>query len=221
MVFLLCKYFLTNVCSKVVKLLDKRNIMVTSVDFVRFTWLIKKADREIEEEEEDNDDDAEGGEDVNYDNIKHIQPVEDGERYYTNPTIWIGVLPNSLTGAVAHESSEDIRAFLESLHVLNVETAYRESTYKTFSDHGPTLYPPSDDGEALKDVIDNVSVPLSIPIASRTTALQGTLGPYFHVGKKLYAITVRHIFFWPDEDSQLYHYNGMFLLDTLEHSRVF
>lgn len=85
---------------------------MSSVDFVRFTWLNKKADQEIEEDE---DDDAKEEEDVTYDDIPPIKPIEDGERHYTNPTIWIGVLPETLTGAVAHESSKDIRAFLDSL----------------------------------------------------------------------------------------------------------
>ena len=88
------------------------------MDFVRFTWLNKKADQEIEEEEDDDDDDgANEEEDVTYDEIPPIQPVEDGERHYTNPTIWIGVAPETLTGAVAHESSKDILAFLDSLQV--------------------------------------------------------------------------------------------------------
>ena len=57
--FSLRNNFLTNVCSKVVELLNQKNIKVSSVDFVRFTWLNKKADQEIEEEEEDDDDDDE------------------------------------------------------------------------------------------------------------------------------------------------------------------
>ena len=41
------------------ELLDQRNIEVSSVDFVRFTWLNKKEDQEIEEEDDDDDDDNE------------------------------------------------------------------------------------------------------------------------------------------------------------------
>jgi hypothetical protein len=198
-----------------VELLDQRNIRVSSVDFVRFTWLNKKEDQEIEEEEDVDEDDEEEEEDVNYDDIPPIQPVEDGERYYTNPTIWIGVLPETLTGAVAHESSRDIRAFLDALQVQNVDIAYRESVCKTLSGHGPALFSPvEDDGDPLKDVIDNVSVPLSLPIAGRKTNKQGTLGPYFRVGDKLYAITVRHNLFLRDGDNELYRYHSTFLLDN-------
>ncbi|KAI9430418.1 hypothetical protein H4582DRAFT_1860259 [Lactarius indigo] len=201
---------------QVVELLNQRNIRVSSVDFIRFTWLNKKVDQEIEEE----DNDAKEEEDVTYNDIPPIQPIEDRERHYTNPTIWIGVLPETLTGAVVHESSKDIFAFLNSLQVQNVDIAYRESVYKTLPGHGPALFRPVEDGDPLKDIIDNVSVPLSLPIAGCETTMQGTLGPYFHVGDKLYAITVRHVLF-PNEDNELYRYHGTFLLDTLENPRAF
>lgn len=57
-------------------LLDQRKIKVTSVDFVRFTWLNKHADREIS----DDDDDAKEEQDFSYDDIPRIQPVEYGDR---------------------------------------------------------------------------------------------------------------------------------------------
>lgn len=127
MAFSLRNNFLTNVYSKVVELLDQRSIRVSSVDFVRFTWLNKMVDREIEEEEEE-----EQKEYLTYDDIPFIQPVEYGERHYTNPTIWIGVVPGTLTGATAQKSSKDIRAFLDSLQVQNIDIAYRESVYRTW-----------------------------------------------------------------------------------------
>ncbi|KAI0247604.1 hypothetical protein BJV78DRAFT_1380229 [Lactifluus subvellereus] len=193
---------------QVVVLLDQKKIKVTSVDFVRFTWLNKHADREIEDDEDgDEDDDAKQEEDLNYDDIPRIQPVEYGDRYYTNPTIWIGVLPDTLTGGVAHDSSKDIRAFLDSLHVQNIDIAYRESLYQPLPGHGPALFPPVEDDGSLKDVIDNVSVALSLPIAGRKTTMQGTLGPYFRVGDKLYAITVRHNVFVLKGDNEEYHYH--------------
>jgi hypothetical protein len=216
--FSLCNNFLTNVRSKVVNLLDKRKIKVSSVDLVRFTWLNKTADQEIEEDDDDDDDDDDAKEegDVTYDDIPPIQPVEYGERHYTNPTIWIGILPKTLTGAVAHASSKDIRTFLDSLHVKNVDIAYRESMYKTLPGHGPALFHPVEALNPLADVIDNLSVPLSLPICGRKTTMQGTLGPYFCAGGKLYAITVRHNIFPPNGDNESYRYHGTFLLDTLE-----
>ncbi|CAL1713291.1 unnamed protein product [Somion occarium] len=173
------------------------------------TKLSSYSTKEIEEdedEEEDEEDDKEE-EEVAYDDIPLIQPVEDGERYYTNPTIWIGVLPETLSGAIAHESSKDIRAFLDSLEVQNIDIAYRESLYKALPGHGPALFAPVEDGDALKEVTDNVSVPLSLPIAGRRTTMQGTLGPYFRVGNTLYAITVRHNLFLLNGDNEPYHYH--------------
>ncbi|CAE6389034.1 unnamed protein product [Rhizoctonia solani] len=190
---------------QVVVLLDQKKIKVTSVDFVRFTWLNKHADREIEDDEND-DEDAEDEEDMNYDDTPRIQPVEYGDRHYTNPTIWIGVLPDTLTGSVAHDSSKDIRVFLDSLHVQNIDIAYRESLYQPLSGHGPALFPAVKDDGSLKDVIDNVSAALSLPIAGRKTTMQGTLGPYFRVKDKLYAITARHNVFVLKGDNEEYHY---------------
>lgn len=40
--------------------------------------------------------------------------------------------------------------------------------------------------------------------------MQGTLGPNFHVGNKLYAITVRHNVFLLDDDNDEYKYHGTF-----------
>ncbi len=76
--------------------------------------------------------------------------------------------------------------------------------------HGPALFLPVEDDNSLKDVVDNVSVALSIPIAGRKTTMQGTLGPYFCVGVKLYAITVRHNVFVLNEDNDEYRYHGAF-----------
>ncbi|KAI0667645.1 hypothetical protein C8Q78DRAFT_1071745 [Trametes maxima] len=196
---------------QVVVLLDQKRIKVTSVDFVRFTWLNQHEDREIEADEDDEDDeddkDDDTEEELKYDDIPRIQPVEYGNRHYTNPTIWIGVLPDTLTSGLAHDSSKDIRAFLDSLQVQNIDIAYRESLYRPLLSHGPALFPPVEDGDSLKDVIDNVSVALSLPIAGRTTTMQGTLGPYFRVGDKLYAITVRHNVFVLKGDNDDYYYH--------------
>ncbi|KAF7321492.1 hypothetical protein MKEN_00670000 [Mycena kentingensis (nom. inval.)] len=193
---------------KVVDLLDARKIKVTSVDFVRFTWLNKNKDQEIGDDDQDDDEDDDEDADVDYDDIPPIQPAEYGGRYHTNPTIWIGVVPETLTGAVAHESAKDIRTFLDSLPAHDIDIAYRESLYKTSPGHGPALFKPVEDGDPLKEVIDNVSVPLSLSIAGRKTTMQGTLGPYFHVGDKLYAITVRHNVFLREGDNELHRHHG-------------
>ena len=61
----------------------------------------------------------------------------------------------------------------------------------------------------VKDIIDNVSVALSIPIADSMTGEQGTLGPYFRAGYKLYAITAHNIFsLLIGTGIELYKYRG-------------
>ena len=56
-------------------------------------------DQEIQEEEDDDDDDAQN-DNLTYDDIAPIKPIEEGKRHTTDPTIWVGVLPDTLTGAV-------------------------------------------------------------------------------------------------------------------------
>lgn len=199
-------------------LLNQRDIKFTSVDFVRFTWLGKHVDREISSISSDDNDEEE--QDLSYDDIPRIQPVEYGDRHYTNPTIWIGVYPGTFTGAVMHNSAKDIRVFLDSLHVQKIDIVYRESIYMPLSG-GPVLFSPVEDDDSLKNVIDNVSVALSIPIAGLRTTMQGTLGPCFHVGDKLFAITARHNLFVLNGDNDEYRYHGVFWLRHLENPRAF
>ncbi|KAG8993826.1 hypothetical protein FRB90_000594 [Tulasnella sp. 427] len=111
---------------RTVELLDQRGIKLTSVDLVRFTWLKKSPKGEIK----DDNDNAKGDEDegdLDCDQSPTIKPGKGGIRYYTNPTIWIGVLPDTLTGAVAHESAKDILAVLQEHNMADVDIAYRES----------------------------------------------------------------------------------------------
>ena len=63
---------------------------------------------------------------VKYEDFTPIEPVEDGERHYTNPTIRLGVLPDTLTSSIARDSSLEIRAYPNSLKIQNVDIAYRE-----------------------------------------------------------------------------------------------
>lgn len=104
--------------------------MFTSIDLVRFTWFDKKPDdKEIQQQQEkevlgkDSDDD-EDAQNHNSD----ISPVEDGIRHTSNATIWINVLPNTLTGAVAHKAAMEILEYLkEEFGITNVDVAFRDS----------------------------------------------------------------------------------------------
>ncbi|KIJ11189.1 hypothetical protein PAXINDRAFT_177375 [Paxillus involutus ATCC 200175] len=192
---------------QVVELLNKRGIKLTSVDMVQFTWLDKKDDQEIQEEEDEDedDDDAQNDDNLTYDDIPPIKPIEDGKRHTTNPTIWVGVLPDTLTGAVAHESATEILGLLKELGIAgSVDVAYRESVAKFL--HGPDLFAPVSDLNPCKDIIDNLSTPLSLPIAGRKMKMQGTLGFYFRVRNDLYAATACHNVFPLNRDNEEYNY---------------
>jgi hypothetical protein len=195
--------------AKIVDLLNEKDIKTSAVDFVRFTWLDQRPGQVIDDGEEESDDAEDEIFDVNeYDKIAAITPVEDGDRFVSNPTVWIGVLPDSLTGTGAHDVAKGIRDYLNGLQVENIDIAFREKKFKFFS--GPALYRPVGEGDALEPVIDSVSVALSLSIQGFKTSMQGTLGPYFRVDKKLYAITVRHNLFPLDDDNEEYRFNRTF-----------
>ncbi|EJT98039.1 hypothetical protein DACRYDRAFT_96687 [Dacryopinax primogenitus] len=165
---------------KFVELLDDKEIRTTCIDFVKFTWLEKKKDGEVEVDEDEGENEA----------------YQDGDRHFSNPTIWVGVAPNTLTADTAFEATKAIRAFLNGLNVTDIDIAYRETVPK--SSVSPALFAPVGIVDHRKDFIDPVSVALSLPIAGLKTTMQGTIGPYFHVGNTLYAITVRHNLFLAD-----------------------
>jgi hypothetical protein len=176
-----------------------------------FTWLDENDDQEdLEEDEDEDEDDAQDGDDhsLNYDDIAPIKPVEYGTHHTTLPTIWVGVLPGTLTGAVAQESATEILELLEQHGITGVDVAYRESV--TGLSRGPDLFAPVSDHDPLKDVIDNLSTPLSLPIAGRDTTMQGTLGFYFRVENELYAGTARHVLFMDEEGNSTYKYVVLF-----------
>jgi len=118
--------------------------------------------QEIQEEEDDNDDVQDDN--LTYDDIPPIKPIKDGKCHTTDPTIWVGVLLDTLTGAVVHESATKILGLLKELGIASVDVAYRELVTKFL--HGPDLFAPASDLDLLKDVIDNLSTPLSLSIAS-------------------------------------------------------
>lgn len=195
---------MTNVRSKIVVLLNEKDVKTSAVDFVRFTWLNQRLGQVIDDKEEEDEifDVSE------YDKIAAITPVEDGDRFVSNPTVWIGMLPDSLTATGAHDVAKGIRDYLNGLQVENIDIAFREKKFKFLA--GPALYRPVEEGDALQTVIDDVSVALSLSIRGFKTSMQGTLGPYFRVDKKLYAITVRHNLFPLDDDNAEYRFNRTF-----------
>ncbi|KAH9847129.1 hypothetical protein C2E23DRAFT_527386 [Lenzites betulinus] len=203
------------------KFLIGDDIQVSSIDFVMFTWLEKLADREL-----DSEDEGEDGEDKREEVPEEEEdidaafaaltvgkptkpPVEDGKRIYSNATIWIGVLPETLNGARAFDLTTHIRAHLDGLNLTErVDIAFRESVARSYLGTGPALYPPAETNDPLQAFIDNVSVVHSLPVSGRKTTMQGTLGPFFQHDGKLYALTCRHNLFMSDDGNAEYRYNA-------------
>ena len=82
---------------------------------VQFTWP-KKYDSDPDDPD---DPDA-----PYYEDISKQYLIDAGIFHCTNPTIWIGVTPNTLTSTVAHDFIEEICVFLDSLEVRDVDIAY-------------------------------------------------------------------------------------------------
>ena len=160
---------------------------------------------EEEEDEEEEKDEDEDNEDID------IEVAPYGTVITTPVTIWVGVLPDTLAGGVAFQSSNDILNLLTEHGIFDVEVAYRESVDRGFS--GPELFAPVSDLDPLKAVIDPLTTALGLPIAGlKTLKLQGTMGFYFKAGDDLYAVTARHVLFPEDEGNHLYSYLGTFIL---------
>jgi hypothetical protein len=116
----------TDIRSKVVELLDRRNIQHSSINLVRFSWV--EDNKGIEENEGD------GGDKENRDENEDVEENEDFEDFkgfdfkiplygtvVTTPiTIWVGVLPNTLTSEVALHSSNDILDLLKEHGISDI-----------------------------------------------------------------------------------------------------
>ena len=112
--------------------------------------------------ENDNDEDGEDIED-----IIDTEVTPYGTIVTTPVTIWVGVLPDTLTGEVAFHSSNEILDLLKKYGISDVDVAYRESVAKGFS--GPELFAPVPDLHPLKAFVDPVTTALGLPIASLKT----------------------------------------------------
>ena len=183
----------TNIRAKIVELLDQRNIKHSSIDLARFSWVKENVDEEDEENADKEDD-------------EDTRDADSHRRVVTTPvTIWVGVLPDTLTGEVAFQSSNDILDLLKKHGISNVDIAYRESAVRALS--GPELFAPVPDRDPLKAVIDPVTTALGLPIAGlKTLDRGGTLGFYFRERDDLYGVTARHVLFHDDEGNNDYTY---------------
>ncbi|KAI0682551.1 hypothetical protein BC835DRAFT_1424251 [Cytidiella melzeri] len=165
----------------VVEVFDINSIKFSSIDFVRFTcrWVNS--------------------------NIEVTVPVEDIDCYTTPPTVWIGVLPNTLSSELAYKAAVEILEILKQHNISGVDVAFRESVVRSLSGPGPALFGPACD--ITKQFIDHLSTPLSLPIADLKSMSQGTLGFYFRdKHSDLYAVTARHVLFEAHEGNNMYRY---------------
>ncbi|KAG9021174.1 hypothetical protein FRB95_002700 [Tulasnella sp. JGI-2019a] len=129
----------------------------------------------------------------------------DRETFTSHVTIWIGVLPDSITGNTAFESSQDILDLLKKLDINNIDVAYRKTVTHPLT--SPKLLVPVSDLHPLKDVIDWVTTALSLPIAGlKMPHMQGTLGFYFQSNNDLYSITACHVLFPTEQGNSPYTY---------------
>ena len=120
--------------------------------------------------------------------------------------IWVGVLPDSLTGEDAFNSANAILALLEDEDITAVDIEFRESVFRRSA--GAKLYGPASALDATRHVIDPLTTALGLPIAAaKMPHFQGTMGFYFKDGDDLYGVTARHVLFPADEDSSNYTYN--------------
>lgn len=146
----------TEIHSKLVKLLDQQNLQHLSIDLVHFSWVMD------DKEDEDNKDYRDDGEDSDIEdsNIK-LSPYR---TVITTPvTIWVGVLPDTLTGEITFKSSNDILDLLKEHGISDINIVYHELVARSSS--GPKLFAPALDHNPLKAIIHPMTTTLSLSIA--------------------------------------------------------
>ncbi|KAI0701135.1 hypothetical protein C8T65DRAFT_709546 [Cerioporus squamosus] len=114
-------------------------------------------------------------------------------------TLWVGVLPDSLTAEDAHSAACVCLALLGEFDIADVEVAFRTSIYTRSA--GPKLLEPVDIFHPTVDVRTPLTPLLGLRIAPRNMPhVEGTGGFYFAEGDKLFLVTARHVLFPPNND---------------------
>lgn len=194
-----------------VGILDEANIMSTTCDLVSFRWLERTAPgtphipnhggdllRKRDVMREDTG--------VSYQNmVPSIGLAQQTHYTYSNPTLWIGVKPDTLTALGARDVARKIRTLLDGLEVGRVDIAFRERDAQLSA---KPLSAPVHNGHDLEPVIHQSSAALSLYIADLDGHMAGTCGPYFRAGGKLYAMTARHVLFTWNESQTEYRCHG-------------
>ena len=137
------------------------------------------------------------------------------------PTVlWIGVMPQSLSGKDAHAAAVGCLELLESYKITDVEVEFRESIFarsarpKLLESGGELNMMVDRSGPISSNPIDSVRVPLTpslgLQIAARATPyVEGTGGLYISEGSnsdKVYILSTRHVVFPPNAwNNELYN----------------
>jgi hypothetical protein len=125
--------------------------------------------------------------------------------------LWIGVVPESLSGENGHAVALDARKVLYDKGIEDIEVEIRES--RVFKSVGPKLLTPIFSSNSLATVADPLTVTLGLPIcADERRDAEGTGG--FYVAKsgvpdKVFLVTARHVISPPSlEDNGTIEYKS-------------
>lgn len=187
-------------------LLDRRRIKTTSVDLVRFSWIDDSSRSEIlaEIRQRETRQQPLGEHELR----ARPQAIRDAGRRHTNATIWIGVLPRTLSFLEAHETAMEIIQSLLPLVSQKLDVSFREAVVERLGNSRPPLFAPDQAHSPLADLKQRLAVSLGQCIALRRAQKEGTLGLFFHTGSELCAVTARHVLFDSRHNEQVYGYHG-------------
>lgn len=126
------------------------------------------------------------------------------------PVLWIGVLPQSLTGEDAHSAAIGCQDLLGSYEITDIEVEFRESIFTRFAGRaGPKLLKSVSSANATADVRGPLTSALCLRISARSTPhIEGTGALYLSEGRnsdKVYILCARHVVLpCSAEDNKLY-----------------
>ncbi|KAF8326997.1 uncharacterized protein EI90DRAFT_3226658 [Cantharellus anzutake] len=114
--------------------------------------------------------------------------------------LWIGVVPQSLSGEDAHTAAVGCLQLLESSQLTDVEVEFRESIL--IRSVGPKLLKYVSSTNPTTSVCGLITPALGLPLAARATSYaEGTGALYISQGRdseKVYILTTRHVVFPPN-----------------------
>lgn len=164
---------------KVVAVMEKHQIMFTSIDVVRFLTVgVVEADGEGD------------GEDT-------IGPV----------TLWIGAYIDYTPPSLAYEAAQDVLVLLAEHGLADIDVDFRGSVVTR--QVGPRLFSPVDDLDPIVDVVGPLTPALGLRISTTARPnAQGTMSLYLNDGHgKLLGLSCRHVLLGAHEGNLDYEYH--------------